>query len=104
MWKRPKSDAGCKLSPRERDVIALVAEGHPAKTVAHMLGLHGRTVENYIANIKVALGARNIAHAVAIFVRQTMAEEDARAPMAPMSGAELAALAPDLRRIYEARQ
>jgi len=52
---------GSKLSPRECEVLALVANGHSSREIAHGLGLSIRTVENHRSNIMRALGARNTA-------------------------------------------
>jgi DNA-binding NarL/FixJ family response regulator len=50
-----------ELSPREREVLALVANGHNSREIATGLGLSVRTVENHRSNIMHALGARNTA-------------------------------------------
>lgn len=50
-----------RLSPRECEVLALVANGHSSREIAAGLGLSIRTVENHRGNIMRALGARNTA-------------------------------------------
>lgn len=51
------------LSPRERDVLAGLLEGHPNKVIAHQLGLSPRTVEIHRANLMDKLGARSLSDA-----------------------------------------
>jgi DNA-binding CsgD family transcriptional regulator len=53
------------LPPRERQVIALAAQGHPTKIIAYELGLSGSTVRVLLARAARRLGARNTVEAVA---------------------------------------
>jgi two-component system nitrate/nitrite response regulator NarL len=50
-----------ELSGREREVLALIADGHSNKAVAQQLGLSVRTVESHRARILKRLGVRNAA-------------------------------------------
>jgi len=52
------------LSPREREVMALVAEGLPNKSVATRLDLSTRTVEVHRAKVMEKMGARSLAELV----------------------------------------
>jgi DNA-binding NarL/FixJ family response regulator len=45
-----------KLSPREREVLALVAEGLPNKTVARRLGISEKTVKTHLTSVFTTLG------------------------------------------------
>lgn len=54
------------LSPRELDVLALVAEGNSNKTVAAKLGLAEETVKGHVKNILAKLEARDRTHAVVL--------------------------------------
>ncbi|MDP9164496.1 MAG: response regulator transcription factor, partial [Actinomycetota bacterium] len=45
-----------KLSPREREVLALMAEGRANAGIARKLWLTDRTVETHISNILIKLG------------------------------------------------
>jgi len=56
------------LTPREREVLLLVAEGRPNKVVATRLGLSTRTVETHRANIMQKLEARSLADLVKIAI------------------------------------
>jgi DNA-binding CsgD family transcriptional regulator len=47
------------LTPRETEVVCLIAEGFTAKQVASQLWLSPRTVENHIARARDKVGAVN---------------------------------------------
>lgn len=53
------------LSPRELDVLALMAEGLPNKVVAHRLGISLHTVRNHVQRILEKLGAHSKLEAIA---------------------------------------
>jgi DNA-binding NarL/FixJ family response regulator len=57
------------LSPREREILALVAEGLGNKIVAARLGISEHTVKTHITSIFEKLGAESRAEAVAIGAR-----------------------------------
>jgi FixJ family two-component response regulator len=52
------------LTPREREVLALVVDGKANKVIAIDLGLSERTVEIHRANVMEKMGARSVAHLV----------------------------------------
>jgi FixJ family two-component response regulator len=52
------------LSKREREVLALVIEGHPSKNIAADLGVSQRTIENHRAAIMRKMGAKSLAQLV----------------------------------------
>lgn len=54
------------LTPREWQVLALVAEGANNSTVGRLLYLSPDTIKAHVKHILVKLGAHNRAHAVAI--------------------------------------
>jgi DNA-binding CsgD family transcriptional regulator len=58
------------LTPREREVAALVAEGLSNAEIAERLTVSAGTVGNHVGHILRALGARNRAHIAAWAVRQ----------------------------------
>ncbi len=58
-----------KLSPREVEVMQLVADGHTAQEIGKLLGIVEQTAKNYKTEAKGKLGAQNIVHAVVILMR-----------------------------------
>lgn len=52
------------LTPREREVMALVVDGRANKVIAIDLGLSERTVEIHRANVMEKMDARSVAHLV----------------------------------------
>jgi len=59
------------LSPQERKVLALIAEGQTNKEVANGLGLAEKTVKNYLSNIFEKLHVSRRSQAAAMFVRES---------------------------------
>lgn len=53
------------LSPRERHVLDLLAEGRSNKEIARELGVSANTVKTHLANLYAKLGARRRTEAVA---------------------------------------
>jgi DNA-binding CsgD family transcriptional regulator len=58
------------LSPREREVLALLLDGASNKAIARALGISVRTAKFHVAAVFAKLGARNRAEAVAIALRE----------------------------------
>ncbi|WBO20675.1 response regulator transcription factor [Sphingomonas abietis] len=54
------------LTPRERDVLAGLANGLPNKTIAYDLGISARTVEVHRANLMIKLEVRSLSDALRI--------------------------------------
>lgn len=57
------------VTPRELEVVALVADGLSAKEIATNLGIAQRTVERHIENVREKMMSRNSAHMAAEAVR-----------------------------------
>lgn len=51
------------LTPREREVLALVAQGMRNKTIAHELGLSEHTIKLHLHHVISKIGVRNRTHA-----------------------------------------
>jgi len=59
-----------RLTPREREVLRLSAEGLTSAEIATALGMSARTANQHIDNVADKLGTRNRAHTVAEIVRR----------------------------------
>lgn len=58
-----------KLTPRERDVITLVADGFADKEIAEQLELSPRTVQTHLNSVILKFNARNRTNAVALYIK-----------------------------------
>jgi len=61
-------DRLAKLTSREREVLALIADGLSNAEIATELCLSYRTIKNYVYTLLPKLGARNRAHAAAMWM------------------------------------
>ena len=61
------------LSPRELDVLRLLASGMPNKEIAARLNLAPRTAANHVAAVLAKLGVQSRAAAAAFAVRHGLA-------------------------------
>jgi DNA-binding CsgD family transcriptional regulator len=59
-----------KVTPRELEVLALIAEGYSTREIARMLWITEETVRTHVRRLLNRLGARTRAHAVAIAYRE----------------------------------
>ena len=57
------------LSPRQRDVLVLIAHGFTDKEIASKLKLSEKTVESHVSQLLHKLKARNRAHALFIYLK-----------------------------------
>ncbi len=69
----PGDDDG-SLSPRERQIVQLVAEGKSSKEVADALNISVKTVETHRANVLRKLGLRSVSDLVRYAVRNKIVE------------------------------
>lgn len=60
-----------RLSPQERAILPLLAEGKTNKEIANSLKLSDKTVKNYLANIFDKLQVRRRTEAVSWYIRTT---------------------------------
>ena len=58
-----------KLTPRENEVIALVAEGFIDKEIASRLNISSRTVQTHLNTVINKLSARNRVNAASIYTK-----------------------------------
>jgi len=66
------STAGKKLSPRERQVLRLIADGCTNKAIATRLSVSERTVDRHVSNILVKLDVPSRAAAIAFAYEHEM--------------------------------
>jgi DNA-binding NarL/FixJ family response regulator len=83
-WIRTSSHLGStshgtsRLSPQERLILPLLAEGKTNKEIAVQLRLSDKTVKNYLANIFDKLHVKRRTEAVAWFMKETHVPRAAR--------------------------
>ena len=62
------------MTSREMDVLQLLAEGLPNKTIAKRLGISDQTVKFHLASICGKLGAQNRTDAVRLAIQRGIIE------------------------------
>lgn len=67
-------DAESELTPREEEIVKLVAEANTSREIAQMLHLSEKTVENHRANAMKKLGMRDRVELVRYAIRQGLIE------------------------------
>jgi DNA-binding NarL/FixJ family response regulator len=70
--ERQRQRLATLLTPREREILSLVAQGATSKDVARRLGLGAKTVENHRARILTKLGVANTSAAITLAVGQQL--------------------------------
>ena len=66
---QPQSDSPSNLSPREKEVLQLIAEEHTSNEIAEILSISEKTVEKHRAHLLEKLNARNLAGLVRMAVK-----------------------------------
>lgn len=66
----PSRPTATRLTDREQQVLALIADGHPTREVAQQLSYSERTVKNVLHDVVTKLNARSRSQAVAFAVRE----------------------------------
>jgi DNA-binding NarL/FixJ family response regulator len=62
--------ADASLSPRELEVLELIAAGHSNKAIGSRLSINEETVKGHVKNILAKLGARDRTHAATLAFRR----------------------------------
>jgi two-component system response regulator FixJ len=65
------------LTPREQEVMAILAEGMPTKLIATRLGISTRTAEHHRAAVLKKMGARSVSH----LVRMSISLQSRKSPI-----------------------
>jgi PAS domain S-box-containing protein len=65
-----RAPEGGELTPREREVLRMVAMGMTGQDIAAALVVSPETVSTHVRNIREKLGARSRAHALALALRR----------------------------------
>jgi DNA-binding NarL/FixJ family response regulator len=74
MLEDPDGDPTEKLTPREREVVKLIAEAYTNKEIAAILTLAEKTVESHRANVLAKLGMRDRVELVRYAIRRGLIE------------------------------
>jgi DNA-binding NarL/FixJ family response regulator len=72
----PHAPRRLRLSPREREIMHLTAEGHTAEAIGARLAVSVETVRTHVRNVVRKLGARNRVHAIALALERGEIELD----------------------------
>jgi DNA-binding NarL/FixJ family response regulator len=67
--KEPSASARDPLTPREREIVQLVAEGKSTKELASLLGISAKTAENHRTNIMRKLKVKSATELVRYAIR-----------------------------------
>ena len=70
----PDGPAIPRLTPREREVLQLLAEGHRNKKIAQMLGISTKTVETHRTTLMRKIGVTSIVELVRYAFRNNLTE------------------------------
>lgn len=68
--QRETGDEADPLTPREREVLQLVAEGHTNTSIANTLVISVKTVEKHRANVMTKLGADDLATLIRVAIKR----------------------------------
>ena len=71
-----KNDPLSNLSPREKEILQLIAEEHTSSEIAEMLFISEKTVEKHRARLMEKLNARNLAGLVRLAVKYRLVDRD----------------------------
>jgi len=70
-----------RLTPRQREVLQLIAEGHGTIEIGRLMNLSAKTVATHRATLMRALGIRDVPGLVRFAIRSGLVAADAAAPV-----------------------
>jgi len=73
-YLNPNTRESAALTPREREIVQLVAEGRSTKEVADLLGISVKTTETHRSNILRKLDLRSVTELVRYAIRNKIVE------------------------------
>ena len=76
-WGKNESVSRAKLTPRQREVLQLIAEGSTTKAIAKKLGISVKTAESYRGELMDALDIHDVAGLTRYAIRTGMITPDA---------------------------
>ncbi len=72
----PDHDPLSNISPREKEILQLIAEEHTSSEIARLLFISEKTVEKHRASLMEKLNVRNLAGLVRIAVKHRLVDPD----------------------------
>ena len=73
-WLEEGGEPGSELTPRELEVVKLIAEAHTNKQIAEILSVSEKTVESHRGNVLSKLGMRDRVELVRYAIRRGLVE------------------------------
>lgn len=80
------SEGQLEITPRQREVLTLIAEGYSTKNIARALGISGKTVETHRAQLMDRLDIHDVASLVRYAIKMELVSLEERAPSRKMGG------------------
>ena len=75
-YRRQKDDPVSNLSPREKEILQLIAEEHTSAEIAQLIFISEKTVEKHRAKLMEKLNVRNVAGLVRLAVKYRLVDRD----------------------------
>lgn len=82
----PPATPQLELTPRQREVLTLIAEGYSTKSIARALGISVKTVETHRAQLMDRLDIHDVASLVRYAIKMKLVSLEQRVPTKRMGG------------------
>lgn len=66
--ERDAAERFSRLTPRQRQILVMIANGHLNKQSAHALGISVRTLENHRLQLMERVGARSVSQLIRLTI------------------------------------